>query len=491
MDETRLLSVLNRMNTWWDGNDVPQSLRKAAHRRRDFYWTIDAVTTGSRRQVWTIRGPRQVGKTTLCGQLIEAFIEEEDISPHRILYISIENSQIQSDPENIIRDSIEVYEQYVLQQSLRAVDGILYVFIDEIQKADGWAETLKYYTDTYENIQFITTGSVSTLIKQDASETLVGRLKEQIMMPMKFVDYIRYHGTLSDEALSESLRSSLHSSLRQNDTSPLTTALTGFYGKHHDAVPRLTARKDEYLLKGGYPGVIDFDPVDAYADLDTDLRYTVTGDLASVFSVHKPEKLLTLLSLIVDSTGGTVNVRRMAKAADLSRQTVEQYLEYLEEFFLITPVPRHTTSEYRSRGQPKLYIQDVGVYNTLAGTLAESTLNNPDAMGPLLETVVCDHAKRLQFNLSGTQNTDVGYWNHHGEVDFVIDGPEYTLPIEVKHGDSTKKGLRGLRRFITDQDLPFGIALNDAGQLKAEPVSNSVNETTIVHIPVWLFLLIC
>lgn len=484
MDDSQILGLLSRINTWWGGEDVPSSLRKATHRRRDFSIARDRLDDG--RQIITIRGPRQVGKTTLCGQLIESLVEDLFVPPERILYLNIENSQFLSSPDDVIRDSLDVYERYVLEQSFRNIDGTIYVFVDEVQKADGWASTLKYYTDTYSNLQFVTTGSVSTLIKEDASETLIGRLDEQILLPMKYVDHVRYYEIFDTgiaDMWSTNLRSALEESLKEGDTSEFTVQLTSFYGKQQATIPELVARKDEYLLKGGYPGILDEDVVDAYNALDSDLRYTITADLANVFEVKNPEKVLKVLSLVMESTGGKLNVKNIAETAGIGRDTAKRYLEHLDEFFLVSRCPKHTTSEYQSGGRQKMYLQDVGLYNTLAGTMTTDTLKDGNKMGPILETAVCDHARRLQFYLSNAQNADIAYWDKRGEVDFVLSGPEYVLPIEVKNGDSTQRNLRGLRNFVEETDAEFGLAVNNAEQLK--------EEDGVIHIPAWLFFFLC
>lgn len=482
MDEGQLLDLLNRINVWWENDPVPKSLRKNEYRRSDFYKIKQELDAD--RRVLTIRGPRQVGKTTICGQLIESLLEE-GVPEQHVLYLNAENNQILTHPDDTISDSLGVYEQYVLRRSFRDIDGDIYVFVDEVQKIDDWASTVKYYTDTYSNIRFITTGSVSTLIRDEASETLVGRLTDQIMMPMKFRDYVEYHGVFDGGTHDESteLRKALDRSLKEGDTSEFTVALTRFYGTHGNLRPRLDELKDQRLLKGGYPGVIDQKPVDAYSALDSDLRYTVTGDLATVFNVEDSENVLRVLSLIAESTTGKLNVQSVADTIGISRDTVERYIEYLEEFFLISSCSRYTTSEYRRRGRPKMYVQDVGLYNVLVGTLSTETLRDGEKMGPILETAVCDHARRLQFYLSNAQNADIAYWDKRGEVDFVLSGPEYVLPIEVKNGDSTRKDLRGLRNFIEETDAEFGLAVNNAEQLK--------EEDGIIHIPAWLFFFLC
>lgn len=485
MDEANLLALLNRMNLWWEDEEVQDSLKKAQHRRRDFY-KIRERLMNSQRSIMTVRGPRQVGKTTLCGQLIESLLHEDHVPSDQILYLTIENSAVLSNPEGVIEDAIEAFKDNVLQKDFRDVDGTVYIFIDEVQKAPNWADTLKYYTDTYSNLQFVATGSISTLIKSDAGDTLIGRMDERIMMPMKFIEYVRYESVIDKDTVydeSTELRSQFAESVKEGDSTKLRGALSRFFGLYENKKPQLKRLKDEYLLKGGYPGVLDETVPDSYTILDTDLRNTVTGDLANVFNVDKPEKVLRVLSLLAASTGSKVSKSSIADAADVNRQTVDAYLKHLDEFYLINRCPTYSGSEYASGGLPKIYLQDVGIYNALNGTLAESTLENPDALGPIFETAVCDHTRRLQFFLSGAQNADIYYNDSGGEVDFVLDGNEYLVPIEVKNGDSTSRSLRGLKRFTEERDAEFGICVNNSDVLD--------NEDGIVHIPAWIYFFLC
>jgi len=485
MDEANLLALLNRMNLWWGGEGVQKSLKKAEHRRRDFYKIRERLMT-SQRSIMTIRGPRQVGKTTLCGQLIESLLTEDHIPSNRILYLTIENSAILSNPEGIIEEAIETFKTNILQKDFRDVDGTVYIFVDEVQKTPNWADTLKYYTDTYSNLQFVATGSISTLIKSDAGDTLVGRMDERVMMPMKFIEYVRYESVIDEKTVydeSTELRSKLEESVKEGDSTALRGALSRFFGVYESKKPQLQRLKDEYLLKGGYPGVLNETVPNSYTVLDTDLRNTVTGDLANVFQVEKPEKVLRVLSLLAASTGSKVSKSSVAEAADVSRQTVDAYLEHLDEFYLVNRCPKYSGSEYSSGGLPKIYLQDVGIYNALNGTLAESTVENPEAMGPIFETAVCDHTRRLQFYLSNAQNADISYYDSGGEVDFVLDGNEYLLPIEVKNGDATSRSLRGMKRFLDERNAEFGICVNNSDVLD--------NEDGIIHIPAWMYFFLC
>lgn len=483
MNSGDALSILTRINTWWEDGTVPGSLTEEFH-RRDFYvlrdWLRDPF------EVLTIRGPRQVGKTTVVGQLIRWLVSEHRADPERVLYLNMENSNFLTSPEDTIRMSLDAYETSVLGRSFTKIDDEVYVFIDEIQKSDGWASTLKYYTDTYENLRFVVTGSVSTLIDADARETLVGRLRPFTMLPMKYIEYVGYREIDDDTRVttrSTELRETFKSAVVQGDQDVLTAKLAGTFGVLGPLKPELRRAKDDYLLMGGYPGILGKSYADAFNELDANLRSTVTGDLPSVFPVEQPNKLLRLLNLVAYSTGSKINVSNLADATDLNRRTVNDYLDYLEEFFLINRSQKYT-GPYDSSGKEKVYVQDVGHLNTLEATLTERTLENTQRLGKILEAACRDLAGRLQYHLTNSQQTPVKYWDKRGEVDLVLSGPDFALPIEVKNGDSTDKDLRGLRNFVDEYSrAPFGLAINNADVLD--------HDSTVVHLPAWLFFFMC
>jgi len=478
VDEESLLRLLSRLNPWWNDGDVPETLLKSQYRRRDFHRLKSVIDD---EPVTTICGPRQVGKTTLVGQLVDHLLNERGVDPQRVLYLTTETSQLLSESEGVVADVLGTYERQFLGRSFDQLEETIYVFIDEIQKLDGWDETLKFYVDTVSNLSFVVTGSVSALVQRDVDETLIGRAEQQTVVPFKFADYIDYHSELdSPEAmeLRDSLREALTSGTREQFEADLKRQ---FAFRSRDE-PQLRSLLDDYLTRGGYPGVLDKDLTAALYKLDQNLQRVVTGDIRSTFSVQKPSAVFGVLQYFAESTGSKVSLSRIGKETETASQTIERYVSHLEEFFLVYRCPHYTGSAKPARKQPMAYVQDVGHLNALLGVTPE-TPTSPEHRGVQLETVVCDHLRRLQHYLSGRRDTTVEYCETTGEVDFVVSGHDYVLPVEVKWGDSTDADLGSIRRFVKQKDAAFGLAVNNAGVLQTDD--------RIVHVPAWLFCSIC
>lgn len=87
--------------------------------------------------------------------------------------------------------------------------------------------------------------------------------------------------------------------------------------------------------------------------------------------------------------------------------------------------------------------------------------------------------------IKGLESTMVPKWDYYyyrtrsgAKVDLILEGSFGTLPVEIKFGTTTKlKQLTSLNKFIQDNDLPFGILINNSDEIKL------INDR-IIQIPV-------
>ena len=92
------------------------------------------------RQTIGIIGLRRTGKTVMLKQVIDLLIKE-GVARDRILYFSFD------DEVASLEEVINEFQSRIGTDIIGA--GKLYVFLDEIQKLEGWQDQVKYYYDTY------------------------------------------------------------------------------------------------------------------------------------------------------------------------------------------------------------------------------------------------------------------------------------------------------------------------------------------------------
>jgi predicted AAA+ superfamily ATPase len=156
------------------------------------------------------------------------------------------------------------------------------------------------------------------------------------------------------------------------------------------------------------------------------------------------------LEAVSFSQASVLNTSEVARECEVSRKTVEGYIEILEDLLLSFRLPVFTRRARRHvTAHPKFYWFDAGVYRSVR---PGGPLDRPEEIaGAALEGLVAQHLRAWidytdsRFNLS--------FWRTKSgaEVDFVVYGPEGFWAIEVKHSGTVRgKDLRGLKAFNDD-----------------------------------------
>ena len=192
MNEQKLISTLTSINVWWNGQEIPKKIKKADTRRKVFFDLANNCLKDIE-NISCISGPRQVGKTTLMGQLMDFQLNEKNLDPKRIIYVPIDNEAVLLDSDDILMDSLKIYFDYVLGEAPQNLSEPVYVYLDEIQSLENWAKKLKSYVDVYSNLKFIISGSSHTKLYQDSAESLVGRIHFRLVLPFKFKEFLDYN----------------------------------------------------------------------------------------------------------------------------------------------------------------------------------------------------------------------------------------------------------------------------------------------------------
>ena len=176
---------LEEFNHWWTSKKVDTEL--ALPFKRDIYLEIEKHL--DKRFILALVGLRRVGKTTIMYQLIQKLVEA-NINKTNILFFSFDEISVK------LNEVLETYKE-IHSKDIRAEK--IYIFLDEIQKCEGWENELKKYYDLYPKIKFIISGSESLFIRKKTKETLAGRIFEFTLTPFTFREYLRFNKVEENE----------------------------------------------------------------------------------------------------------------------------------------------------------------------------------------------------------------------------------------------------------------------------------------------------
>lgn len=454
----RLVDELLLQNPWWTGRALP--------RLPEFHrWPFDKLLAGIAAErplapIFVIRGPRQIGKTTLQLQIIERLIAD-GMDPKRILRVQFDDLQslratADGDPILLI---VQWYERQVTQGDLnkQAREGSpSLLFFDEVQNLPDWHVQLKALVDRTD-VRALVTGSSALRIER-GRDSLAGRIQTLEMGPFRLSEIaaLREFGPLPPFAPGNGhgswARAEFWSSLAD-------------HGRKHAQTRDETFRA--YSERGGYPLAQrpEFSWEDVARQLNEtvvkraiqhDLRIGIRGGKRG--RLRNPQLLEEMFRMAARYCGQAVRFAELAEQArlsleaPLSTQQARTYLEFLDESLLIRLIQPHEMRLGKRRGPPKLCLSD---HALRAAWLDEVVPLDPEALDA--EPTLSDLAGHIAESCAGYLFASIGlrptYLPQRGgdpEVDFILNAGDYRIPVEIKYQRRIDpvRDVIGLQKFI-------------------------------------------
>ncbi len=186
----------------------------------------------------------------------------------------------------------------------------------------------------------------------------------------------------------------------------------------------------QLMQTGGFPEPFLAGDADYYQRWRrTHLDIILRQDLISLESVRELTKIETLIELLRERVASPISARSLAIDLQVSTQTVQRWLNILEDLFVIFKVtPFHKNIARSILQSPKIYFYDQGLVKGDAGTQFENL-------------VACALLKEIQFRQDCFGKTWQLHYlrNRNGkEVDFyVADESHQACLVEVKLSDDS------------------------------------------------------
>lgn len=455
--------LVRGMNPWWE--------RKPAKQLPSFRrWAFDKVLRGltdGLAPITVVRGPRQVGKSTLQDQIINHLLET-GVAPPRILKVQFDELPALTGMRLPVPSLASWFENRILgrtfNESARTGEPAFLMF-DEVQNLNDWAPQLKSLVDA-NSVRVLVTGS-SALRMEAGRDSLAGRISTVELGPLLLREVAalglgkRIDGYMGDNGLESLVRKETWRGLAA-------------HGLKHREVR--DAAFERWSSRGGYPRAQErFDrawPEIADNLVETVINRAIQHDLRlGQRGRRRDESLLKeVFRLACRYTGQAprqsvfVTDIKSSLDANVGWQRVQTYLRFLESALLVKLVPPLELRLKRKRGASKLCLCDHGLR---AAWLAEVVPLHPAGLegAPHLADLAGRIAEGAAgYFLSGIPHLDVAHFPERGsepEVDYVLTVGEHRIPVEVKYPRHVDPhdDTRGLRAFIerSAYNASFGV----------------------------------
>ena len=369
----QIKDVLLDMNPWWKGEFGIEFKERELHKEIQKYLPL--------RQIVAFTGLRRVGKTTLMLKIVEDEIKK-GFNARNILFFSFDEfKHIEID------ELIKSYED-ILEKDIRKDKCI--IFLDEVQKLNDWENKIKRIYDTFRNIKIIISGSESLFIKSKSKAILAGRIFEFKVETLTFREFLHF---------------------KNFNYNPIN-----LYKKE------LLKLFNEFTLTLGFPELVDIkekEIIKKYVK-ESILEKVIYNDIPKLFKIKDISVLESLYNIFLEEPGQIVEISKLANELNVSRQSISNYLKYLEDSFLIRKLYNYSKNKRKVERKLKKYYP---------------TVISPDL---LFRDDILSKSKTFEWLIVNQLKAEF-FWRdpYKNEVDIVKD----EIPIEIKYGKTETKGI--------------------------------------------------
>lgn len=331
-------------------------------------------------KVVAILGARRVGKTEL------------------ISYLSKNSSEKQL---LLNGDDIETHNLLATQSTAnfkRLLGDTQLLIIDEAQEIPNIGKKLKLMVDTIPGIKILITGSSAFEINNQVGEPLLGRMSTLHLFPLAQLEFTAKENYLET-------RNNLEERLVFGSYPELTSIIN-----REDKISYLKELAHNQLLR----------------------------DILAFEGIKKRDKIVALLQMIAFRTGSEISLESIGRDLQISKNTVEKYLDLFSKVFIIYSVSgfsRNRDNEITK--MKKWYFVDNGIRNAIINSF--NPLNMRDDVGKLWEGYL--NSERIKMLHYKEKHVLDYFWRTHNkqEIDRIEEANDKLAAFEYKWQNSKTK----------------------------------------------------
>ena len=339
--------------------------------KRDKYLN-DLINRMHNGMIKVVTGIRRCGKSYLLFNIFKNYLLDHGVAASHIITIELDQRKNKKyrNPDTIL-DYIE---------SLIEDDEQYYIMLDEVQMLQEFEEVLNSLLHI-RNADIYVTGSNSKFLSKDVITEFRGRGDEIHIYPLTFKEFMEaYDGDM----------------------------YRGWA---------------EYVVYGGLPLTVTMKTEEQKISYLTNLfKETYLKDIIERHHIEKTQELEDLVNILASAIGSLTNPPKIeatfksAIQSTISLNTIRQYIEHLEDAFIINKANRYNVKGRKYIGTPlKYYFEDVGLRNARLGFRQVEETH-------LMENIIYNELRSRGYTV------DVGVVEKRGTDE---NGKEYKNQLEI------------------------------------------------------------
>lgn len=303
--------------------------------KRDFYLDklIRKMNNGF---IKVITGIRRCGKSYLLNKIFYNYLMKSGVDEEHIIKFAFDSGDdLLKIGEDLMDLDILSGERLVnpkkflefIKNRTKTKDKY-YILLDEVQLLASFEQVLNGFL-RQDNFDVYVTGSNSKFLSKDIITEFAGRGDEIHVMPLSFSEYMQSTSLDKEDAFAE------------------------------------------YQVFGGLPALCSMDnDEDKMNYLKTQLDNVYLRDIVNRYDIRLDSELADLLNVLASGMSTLTNPSKIeatfesSKQTKISANTIDKFIEYFEDSFILKRVYRYDVKGRKYIGTPyKIYFEDVGLRN--------------------------------------------------------------------------------------------------------------------------------
>lgn len=374
--------------------------------QRDFYLQqlIDGKQNGL---IKIITGIRRCGKSYLLFTLFYQYLKRAGVMDDHIIKIALDDIE-----SGDLREPLALY-QYIKAKIVD--DGLYYILLDEVQLVPRFEEVLNSLL-RIENVDVYVTGSNSKFLSSDIITEFRGRGDEIRLYPLSLSEYCEGTGQKPSEAWKD------------------------------------------YYTYGGLPHVLTLETEKKKLDYLSNLFESVyLIDILERHRIKNKAEFEDLVRIVASSIGAPTNTVKLSntfksiKKVIISYNTIDKYLGYMQDAFIIEKATRYDIKGKKYIGRlAKFYFTDIGLRNAVLGLRQQEESH-------IMENIIYNELRRrgCKVDVGVMEQRYIGQdgkWQRKQlEVDFVVNEGSQRYYIQsalaIPDEDKRKQEMASLMRI--------------------------------------------
>lgn len=370
-----------------------------------------------------------------CGKSYRIYSEAQGLIKKNIPFVFLN-----FEDERFIEFKVHHF-QLIVECANELFGKCIYFFFDEIHNIDGWEKFARRLADQQYKVYI--SGSNAKMLSKEVGSTLGGRFMVQEVFPLSFKEYLSFRKIEPKKNFEFS-----------------------------EERFKIKEQFSDFFRNGGFPELLRFANAKEY--LSNIYMKVFYGDLIARNAIQNEHVLRLLIKKLAESVNNETSLNRIknliiSTGAKIGSNTIPDYLQYLNDAYLIFPLKNYASQFSERESKKKYYFIDQGVLNLF--------LINQDSK--LLENIVFLH-------LYKKYGDGLFYYKRNHEVDFYI--PQEKLLVQSSYSisdfETKKREIKALESVSKDLDANKALIIT-----YDEDGSEQAKFGEVIIKPVWRWLL--